>query len=84
MPTGIVNCGVWRKGARHESLREQRRDLEFNLFEVFDLEKALATAAFGDLDGDTVREMLADASKLAVGPVAESFAESDRNPPQRR
>ena len=41
------------------------RDLEFNLFEVFDLEKVLATGAFGDLDGDTVREMLAEASKLA-------------------
>ena len=49
------------------------RDLEFNLFEVFGLEKVLATGAFGDLDGDTVREMLAEASKLAQGPVAESF-----------
>lgn len=57
------------------------RDLEFNLFEVLNLEKALATGAFGDLDGDTVREMLAEASKLAAGPVAESFAESDRHPP---
>ena len=28
------------------------RDLEFNLFEVLDLEKALATGEFGDLDGD--------------------------------
>ena len=54
------------------------RDLEFNLFEVFDLDKVLATGAFGDLDGDTVREMLAEASKLAAGPVAESFA--DRRP----
>ena len=57
------------------------RDLEFNLFEVFNLDKVLATAAFGDLDGDTVREMLAEASKLAAGPVAESFADGDRNPP---
>ena len=57
------------------------RDLEFNLFEVFGLEKVLATGAFGDLDGDTVREMLAEASKLAAGPVAESFTESDRHPP---
>src|SRR3954468_13296259 len=57
------------------------RDLEFNLFEMFDLDKALATGAFGDLDGDTVREMLAEASKLAAGPVAESFADGDRNPP---
>jgi len=37
------------------------RDLEFNLFEVLDLEKALATGAFGDLDGDTVREMVGEA-----------------------
>ena len=35
------------------------RDLEFNLFEVLDLEKALATGEFGDLDGESVREMLA-------------------------
>src|SRR6185312_7954595 len=54
------------------------RDLEFNLFEMFDLEEAVATGAFGDLDGDTVREMLAEASKLAAGPVAESFKESLR------
>ena len=57
------------------------RDLEFNLFEVLALEKALATGEFGDLDGESVRQMLAEASKLAEGPVAESFAETDRRPP---
>jgi alkylation response protein AidB-like acyl-CoA dehydrogenase len=57
------------------------RDLEFNLFEVLELEKALATGEFGDLDGESVRQMLDEASKLAEGPVAESFAVSDRNPP---
>ena len=57
------------------------RDLEFNLFEVLSLEKALATGEFGDLDGESVRQMLAEASKLAEGPVAESFAETDRRPP---
>jgi alkylation response protein AidB-like acyl-CoA dehydrogenase len=57
------------------------RDLEFNLFEVFALEKALATGEFGDLDGESVRQMLAEAAKLAEGPVAESFAASDRTPP---
>jgi hypothetical protein len=56
-------------------------DLEFNLFELLDLDKALAAGVFGDLDGDTVREMLAEASKLAAEPVAESFADGDRNPP---
>jgi alkylation response protein AidB-like acyl-CoA dehydrogenase len=57
------------------------RDLEFNLFEVLGLEQCLADDAFGDLDGDTVRQMLTEAAKLAEGPVAESFAESDRHPP---
>jgi alkylation response protein AidB-like acyl-CoA dehydrogenase len=57
------------------------RDLEFNLFEMLALEKVLADDAFGDLDGDSVREMLSEAARLAEGPVAESFAESDRHPP---
>jgi hypothetical protein len=58
------------------------RDLEFNLFEVLDLEKALATGEFGDLDGEAVREMLAEAARLAQGPLAVSFADGDRKPPE--
>ncbi|WP_433193655.1 acyl-CoA dehydrogenase [Nocardia sp. CA-107356] len=57
------------------------RDLEFNLFEVLGLNTILGTGAFGDLDGDTVRSMLAEAARLAEGPLAESFADADRNPP---
>src|SRR3984893_13559515 len=57
------------------------RDLEFNLFEVLELEQALASGEFGDLDGDSVRQMLIEAARLAEGPVAESFAEADRHPP---
>jgi alkylation response protein AidB-like acyl-CoA dehydrogenase len=57
------------------------RDLEFNLFEMLDLDKVLAGGAFGDLDGESIREMLAEAAKQAEGPLAESFAESDRHPP---
>ena len=57
------------------------RDLEFNLFELLALEKVLDSAEFGDLDGDSVRQMLAEAARLAEGPVAESFAETDRHPP---
>ena len=57
------------------------RDLEFNLFEVLDLEKALATGEFGDLDGESVREMFDEAARQAEGPLAESFADADRNPP---
>jgi alkylation response protein AidB-like acyl-CoA dehydrogenase len=61
--------------------RSNVRDLEFNLFEVLDLEKALATGDFGDLDGPTVRQMLEEASRIAEGPLAESFADADRDPP---
>ncbi|BBY27505.1 acyl-CoA dehydrogenase [Mycolicibacterium sediminis] len=57
------------------------RDLEFNLFEVLDLEKVLAGGEFGDLDADSVREMLAEAARQAEGPLAASFAEADRHPP---
>jgi alkylation response protein AidB-like acyl-CoA dehydrogenase len=57
------------------------RDLEFNLFEVLHLDQVLADEAFGDLDGESVREMLSEAARLAEGPVAESFADGDRHPP---
>jgi alkylation response protein AidB-like acyl-CoA dehydrogenase len=57
------------------------RDLEFNLFEVLNLEKALATGEFGELDGESVRQMLDEAARQAEGPLAESFADADRNPP---
>ncbi|MFC9789690.1 acyl-CoA dehydrogenase [Rhodococcus sp. NPDC127528] len=57
------------------------RDLEFNLFEVLGLEKPLNEGAWGDLDADTIRTMLAEVAKLAEGPLAEAFADTDRNPP---
>jgi alkylation response protein AidB-like acyl-CoA dehydrogenase len=57
------------------------RDLAFNLFEVLGLDAVLDSGEFGDLDGDSVRQMLDEASRLAEGPLAESFAEADRDPP---
>ena len=57
------------------------RDLEFNLFEVLDVGAVLGTGRYSDLDEDTVRTILAEAARLAEGPVAESFAFADRNPP---
>ncbi|MGY4648201.1 alkylation response protein AidB-like acyl-CoA dehydrogenase [Mycobacterium sp. URHB0021] len=41
----------------------------------------MAGGEFGDLDGDTVRDMLGEAARLAQGPLAEPFTEGDRNPP---
>jgi alkylation response protein AidB-like acyl-CoA dehydrogenase len=57
------------------------RDIEFNLFEVLNLGDVLASGRYGDLDADTVRTMLDEVARLAEGPVAESFATADRNPP---
>ena len=57
------------------------RDLEFNLFEVLNLGAVLGSGRYRDLDADTVHTMLDEVARLAEGPVAESFADADRNPP---
>ncbi|MGU3437977.1 acyl-CoA dehydrogenase [Actinomycetes bacterium M1A6_2h] len=57
------------------------RDIEFNLFELFGLGETLASGEFGDLDVDTAKDMLTEVRRLAEGPLAESFADADRNPP---
>jgi len=57
------------------------RDLEFNLFEVLRRQDLLGSEPFSELDEPTAREILHEVNKLAVGPVADSFAETDRNPP---
>ena len=61
--------------------KSNRRDIEFNLFEVLGRQELLGTGPFADVDADTARDMLAEVNRLAVGPVAESFADADRNPP---
>ena len=57
------------------------RDQEFNLFEVFGLDKVLGSGDYADLDAETAADMLSEMAKLAAGPIAESFADADRNPP---
>ncbi len=57
------------------------RDIQFNLFEVLDIGDVLAAGGYGDLDVDTARTMLDEVSRLAEGPLADSFAAADRNPP---
>jgi alkylation response protein AidB-like acyl-CoA dehydrogenase len=57
------------------------RDEAFNLFDVFGIDKVFGEGKFSDLDTETAREMLAEMARLAEGPIAESFAEADRNPP---
>ena len=60
------------------------RDQVFNLFEVLGVDKAFGEGEYSDLDVDTAREMLSEMARLAEGPIAESFADSDRNPPDLR
>src|SRR5512142_1972912 len=57
------------------------RDLEFVLFEVFDLAARLQNAPFSELDEETARGILDEVERLASGPLAESLVHSDRNPP---
>ena len=57
------------------------RDIEFNLFEVFNRQELLGKAPHEELDEDTARGILEEVNRLATGPLAESFADADRHPP---
>jgi alkylation response protein AidB-like acyl-CoA dehydrogenase len=57
------------------------RDIEFNLFEVLRRQDLLAQPPYSDLDEETVRGILGEIERMAAGPLAESFADADRNPP---
>ncbi|MCF8569221.1 acyl-CoA dehydrogenase [Gordonia sp. HY002] len=57
------------------------RDLQFNLFEMYELDKVLESGEFGDLDHETAVDMLREVKNLAEGVIADSFTDADRNPP---
>ncbi|RZS37827.1 hypothetical protein EV193_105386 [Herbihabitans rhizosphaerae] len=57
------------------------RDLEFNLFEVLEIQKRLGSGPFAEADQDTARTVLSELNSLATGVVADSFVDGDRNPP---
>ncbi|WP_248964187.1 acyl-CoA dehydrogenase [Sphaerisporangium perillae] len=57
------------------------RDLEFNLFEVLGRREILGTGRFAEVDEDVTRSILEEVDRLATGPLADSFADADRNPP---
>ncbi len=61
--------------------RSNLRDMTFNLFEVFGIGELLGNGRFADLDEETARDILSEVANLAEGPVADSFADGDRNPP---
>ncbi|MFD0583344.1 acyl-CoA dehydrogenase [Dactylosporangium darangshiense] len=57
------------------------RDLEFNLFEVFGVDKVLGQGPYGDIDVDTARSILGEVDRLAREDLAASYTDGDRNPP---
>ncbi|MFD8499095.1 acyl-CoA dehydrogenase [Amycolatopsis sp. NPDC059657] len=57
------------------------RDLEFNLFEVLNVQDKLGKGVLEDSDEESSRDLLAELNKLATGALADSFADADRNPP---
>ena len=61
--------------------RANLRDLEFNLFEVFGAQDRMGRGPFAEMDPDTARGVLSELEKLAVGPIAASYVDGDRNPP---
>ena len=61
--------------------RSNLRDIEFNLFEVLGRQDVLGSEYFPEIDEQTARGILDEVNRLATGPIADSFAEADRNPP---
>ncbi|MDV2476709.1 acyl-CoA dehydrogenase [Rhodococcus zopfii] len=56
------------------------RDVEFNLFELFERDRVLGTGPFEEVDLDTAKVALREVDRLAREELAESFEDSDRNP----
>lgn len=57
------------------------RDLEFNLFEVFGRQDVLGQGIYADVDVDAAKDILREVARLSENELAESFVDSDRNPP---
>ncbi|MEU1822841.1 acyl-CoA dehydrogenase [Streptomyces abikoensis] len=57
------------------------RDIEFNLFEVLGRDKAYGSGPFAEMDVETAKSVLSEITRLSENELAESFADTDRNPP---
>src|SRR5262252_5906944 len=66
---------------RMSHYKSNLRDIQFNLFEVLRRQDLLGQPPYDELDEETVRGILGELERLATGPLAESFADADRNPP---
>src|SRR5882757_6867692 len=68
-------------GAAMSHYKSNLRDIQFNLFEVLRRQDLLGQPPYDELDEETVRGILGELERMATGPLAESFADADRNPP---
>ena len=50
------------------------RDVEFNLFELFDRQSVLGTGPFDEVDVDTAKSILSEVERLSREDLAASFA----------
>ncbi|HEY5822572.1 MAG TPA: acyl-CoA dehydrogenase [Propionibacteriaceae bacterium] len=57
------------------------RDIQFNLFEVLARDEILGSGPYEDMDHETVLAILDEMDHLARTKLADSFVESDHNPP---
>ncbi len=57
------------------------RDVEFNLFELFDRQNILGKAPFDEVDTDTAKSILSEIDRISRDELAASFDDSDRHPP---
>ncbi|MCW2801518.1 MAG: acyl-CoA dehydrogenase [Aeromicrobium sp.] len=57
------------------------RDVEFNLFELFDRQDILGKAPFDEVDLDTAKSILSEIERISSNELAASLEDSDRHPP---
>src|SRR5699024_9623102 len=57
--------------------RSNVRDIEFNLFEVFNRQEVLKEPLWSDLDEDTIKGMLQAAAELAENELGKTFLDAD-------
>jgi alkylation response protein AidB-like acyl-CoA dehydrogenase len=57
------------------------RDVEFNLFELFDRQAILGQAPFDEVDFDTAKSILGEIERISSNELAASLEDSDRHPP---
>src|ERR1035437_2219300 len=85
----VSNVGYWRPPRGQTCPRRtllgpyksNLRDLEFNLFEVFNRQEVLGSGPYSEVDEDTAREILHEVGRLAENELAASLLDADRNPP---